>query len=329
VTRSAQSVAQRRDLTQRVTFLTNDEVGVLAHAFNQMAQGLQTYSEGLERLVAERTKELEHRTEQLEATNRELSDFLYVASHDLRSPLINLAGFSRALKESVGALDAVMSDAGGKPNGDRHQDAGAHSAVRWPVLKDEIAESLDFILRSVAKMDTLVNALLELSRIETRPQVHQPIDAAKVVDEVLGTFHFQIAEKRIVVAAGSLPVVSGDPIRISQVFSNLIDNAIKYMVPHPRARIDVGCEEDRDAYRFFVRDTGPGIRPEDRDKIFRPFMRLSGTDVAGDGVGLAAVRKIVEKHGGKVWVESEVGQGSTFWFTLPRNHRDEPLSLSA
>ncbi len=328
VTRSAQSVAQKHDLTQRVTFLTNDEVGVLAHAFNEMAHGLQTYSDGLERLVTERTKELEQRTEQLEATNRELSDFLYVASHDLRSPLINLAGFSRALKESVATLDAVMSEADTRHNGDRH-DAGVHTATRWPVLKEEITESLDFILRSVVKMDTLVNALLELSRIETRPQVQQPINAAKIVDEAFGTFHFQIAEKQIAVHAGPLPVVYGDPIRIGQVFSNLIDNAIKYMVPHPQARIDVGCEEDGDTYRFFVRDTGPGIKPADRDKVFRPFMRVGGHGIAGDGVGLAAVRKIVEKHGGRVWVESEVGKGSIFWFTLPRNHRDEQLALSA
>ena len=82
-------------------------------------------------------------------------------------------------------------------------------------------------------------------------------------------------------------------------------------------------------YRFFVRDNGPGIRPEDRDKVFRLFMRLGGNGVAGDGVGLAAVRKIVEKHGGKLWVDSEVGKGSTFWFTLPRTDTDESTFLAA
>ena len=110
VTRTAQAVAEERDLTRRVRFLTNDEVGVLAHAFNQMAEGLQTYSEGLEHLVADRTQQLEQRGEQLEATNRELSDFLYIASHDLRSPLINLAGFSRSLQDSISTLDTVMSN---------------------------------------------------------------------------------------------------------------------------------------------------------------------------------------------------------------------------
>jgi signal transduction histidine kinase len=329
VTRSAQAVAQRRDLSQRVRFLTNDEVGVLAHAFNQMAEGLETYSGGLERLVAERTQQLEQRGEQLEATNRELSDFLYVASHDLRSPLINLAGFSRSLQDSIGALDVMMGDGSGGHNGTPAHGSNGHAGSQWHGLKDEITESLDFILRSVAKMDVLVNALLELSRIETRPHVQQAIDSAKLVEEILGAFHYQIAGKNIAVTAGHLPLVTGDPVRINQVFSNLIDNAIKYMQPHGNARIDIGCEEDGDTQHFFVRDTGPGIRPEDRDKVFRLFMRLGGDGTAGDGVGLAAVRKIVEKHGGKVWVDSEIGKGSTFWFTLPRNGIDDAAFPSA
>jgi len=320
VTHTARAVAEQRDLTQRVRFLTNDEVGVLAHAFNQMAERLQTYSDGLECLVAERTRQLEERGQQLEATNQELSDFLYVASHDLRSPLINLAGFSRALQDSIGALDATMSD---------HLPAGGGAPLQWPALREEIGESLDFILRSVAKMDVLVNALLELSRIDTRPHVQQPIDTARLVEEIFAAFHYQIAAKKITVTAGHLPVVSGDPVRINQVFSNLIDNAIKYMSPQPAARIDVGCEERADEYRFFVRDTGPGIRPEDRDKVFRLFMRLCANNIAGDGVGLTAVRKIIEKHSGKVWVDSGLGRGSTFWFTLPRNASGSTTFLAA
>jgi signal transduction histidine kinase len=327
VTRAAEAVAEKRDLSQRVKFMTNDEVGTLAHSFNQMAERLQAYAGGLEQLVAERTCELEDHKRQLEAKNAELRDFLYVASHDLRAPLINLTGFSHALRESIASLGALLEDGGGKANS---ADQPGPSA-RWTELKEDIGESLDFILRSTAKMDMLVNSLLELSRIESRASVPETIDTGQLVEEVLAAFRFQIAEKKIAVTAKSLPWVSGDRAAINQVFSNLIDNAIKYMPPHAEARIEVGCEEDGGQCRFFVRDTGTGIRPEDHDKIFRLFTRL-GSNVPGDGVGLTAVRKIVEKHGGKIWVESQLGKGSTFWFTLPcprpENGRLHPVGRS-
>jgi signal transduction histidine kinase/FtsH-binding integral membrane protein len=311
VTRAAAAVAEKRDLSQRVQFMTNDEVGGLAHSFNQMAERLQTYAEGLEQLVAERTRELEDRKQQLEAKNTDLNDFLYVASHDLRAPLINLTGFSHALQESIAALGTMLDNGGGN-----HQGEG--QPVEWAELKEDIDESLGFILRSTAKMDMLVSTLLDLSRIESRASMPRTIDTGQLVEEVLGALRFQIAEKKIAVTTGKLPSVVGDPVRINQVFSNLIDNAIKYMPAREEARIDIGCEEEGEQYRFFVRDTGMGIRPEDHDKIFRLFTRLGSNGIAGDGVGLAAVRKVVEKHGGRIWVESQLGKGSTFWFTLPR-----------
>ena len=324
VTHVAQALAEHHDLTQRVPFLTNDEVGVLAHAFNEMAHGLQTYAGGLEQAVAERTKELERRREQLEAKNHDLSDFLYVASHDLRAPLINLSGFSHALQGSMEVLDGLMHKAATGSNGlsDRV------NAAQWVAVKDEIGESLDFILRATAKMDLLVSALLELSRIETRPHVTQAVDTQLLAEDILRTFHFQITEKRISVVTGWLPTVHADAARINQVFSNLIDNAIKYSRPGIDAHIEIGCEERDDVHCFYVRDSGRGIRPEDQDKVFRLFTRVGSSDVPGEGVGLAAVRKIIDKHGGKIWVESVLGHGSTFWFTLPRR-LDVGLSLVA
>ncbi len=313
VTRAAQAVAEKRDLSQRVRFMTNDEIGVLGYSFNQMAQRLQAYAEGLEQLVAERTRTLEQRSRELEAKNGELGDFLYIASHDLRAPLINLTGFSHALQESMATLDTLLDS-----NGTAH----AGGLARWADLKSDIDESLQFILRSTAKMDTLVNSLLELSRIERRTAPFQIIDTPRLVTDVLDAFRFQIAEKHITVQTGDLPAVVGDPVRLNQVFSNLVDNAIKYMPAQPGMGIVIGCEEERDYYRFFVRDTGAGIRPEDQDKIFRLFTRVGGHGVPGDGIGLAAVRKIVEKHGGRIWVQSQLDVGSTFYFTLPQPAED-------
>jgi signal transduction histidine kinase len=316
VTNAARAVADNRDLSQRVRFMTNDEVGVLARAFNQMAQELQTYAGGLEQRVAERTEQLRQRSEQLETKNAELSDFLFVASHDLRSPLINLDGFSRALQESLGRFQEVLEEATARGNGST---AGI-LAASWPPLREEMEESLGFILRSTEKMDFLVRALLDLSRIDARPPEKQEIDLPRMVDDILATLRFQIYEKGIRVATAELPHVYGDPLRINQVFSNLIDNAIKYMPPKQGARIEIGCEAANGHYRFFVRDNGPGIRREDHEKIFRLFTRIGPNGAAGEGVGLTAVRKIIDKHGGKIWVESELGKGTTFRFTLPRGN---------
>jgi len=197
---------------------------------------------------------------------------------------------------------------------------GTHASVRdaWPGLKSEIGESLDFILRGVTKMDGLVRGLLELSRIDRRPQTDEAVDLSTTVDEVLGSQHYRITQRGIDVAVDPLPTVSGDPMRLGQVFANLIDNAIKYMKPQGEARIHVGCSNGGDTHTFFVRDSGLGIHANDHGRVFRLFTRLANDGPAGEGLGLTAVKKIVEKHGGRVWVESALGEGSTFWFTLPK-----------
>ena len=253
--------------------------------------------------ASERARQLQQRTEQLESKNAEMNDFLYVVSHDLRAPLINLDGFSRTLQDGVAALEEALP---------------APRPVRWPELKAEIDESLDFIVRSVAKMDFLVQRLLDLSRIDSRPYAAQSVDLGTLVAEVLDSFQYMIGHRRISVRVDPLPVVTGDPVRIQQVFSNLIDNAVKYMPAEGEAIIRVGCVQRDGTAQFFVRDSGVGIRPEDQGKIFRLFGRVGNRAVPGDGMGLTAVKKILEKQGGKIWVESALGRGSTFWFTLPR-----------
>lgn len=254
---------------------------------------------------------LEQRTEQLQAKNAELNDFLYVVSHDLRAPLINLAGFSRALEDGIAALDGAFAD------------EAILRPTRWTDLKGDIDESLDFIVRSVEKMDFLVQKLLELSRIDSRPKLAEPVDLGPLLEQIVDSLRFKIGERGIAVQLDPLPVVRGDPVRISQVFGNLIDNAVKYTKPDGAASIHIGCEQRDGTPHFFVRDTGIGIRPQDQAKIFRLFGRVGSTAVPGDGMGLTAVKKILEKHGGRIWVESALGQGSTFWFTLPGDSAEE------
>jgi signal transduction histidine kinase len=262
------------------------------------------------RRATDDARALQHRTEQLQAKNSELSDFLYVVSHDLRAPLINLEGFGQTLQQSVRELGTTL-------------DGSAAAPARWPSIREEVDESLDFILRSVAKMDFLVRGLTELSRLDRRPLGTQPVDVARIVDDVVASLHHTIATRGIDVRVEPLPFVTGDPLRLSQVFGNLLDNDVKYMPPEGDARIHVGVDRRPEGACFFVRDSGVGIRPEDHGKIFRLFARLGAPAVAGDGLGLTMVKKIIEQHGGSIWVESALGHGSTFWFTLPGRDAEE------
>jgi signal transduction histidine kinase len=274
------------------------------HASREEAWALARSAAAANRRATAHARQLERRTEQLQAKNAELNDFLYVVSHDLRAPLINLEGFSRALEDSLRELKQTIAAGDADPPG-------------WDTLQPDIDESLDFIVRSVGKMDFLVRGLLELSRIDNRPSVAQPVDLAQQVDDVVASLRHSIDTRGIAVRVDPLPTVTGDPVRIHQVFGNLLDNAVKYMRADGDKRIHVGVEMREAAPCFFVRDSGIGIRPEDHAKVFRLFSRVGDHGVAGDGLGLTAVKKIIDKHGGKLWLESSLGRGSTFWFTLP------------
>lgn len=273
------------------------------HASREEAWALARSAAAANQRATAHARQLERRGEQLQAKNEELNDLLYVVSHDLRAPLINLEGFSRALEDSLAALKRGI--------------AAGPAPPQWAALEPEIDESLEFIVRSVAKMDFLVRGLLELSRIDSRPNVAQPVDLAQQVDDVVASLRHSIDTRGISVRVDPLPTVTGDPVRIHQVFGNLIDNAVKYMRPDGEKRIHVGVESRNGAPCFFVRDSGIGIRPEDHAKVFRLFSRVGTHGVAGDGLGLTAVKKIIDRQGGKLWLESNLGQGSTFWFTLP------------
>jgi signal transduction histidine kinase len=286
------------------TFLTAAMARVLSGwRFAQFLTGA-----ALRRANREKTRQ----ATELERKNAELRDLFYVLSHDLRAPLINLAGFAHELETAIGTLDDV------RPRPDGNGDPPPSDAQSWTERRHDIEESLGFIRGNIAKMDQLVSGLLGLSRIENRPAKFERLDLGQMVRGICDAFHFQIAERQIDLRIGALPVVVGDAVSLNQVFSNLIDNAIKYMKPTGPARIDIECEARDDHYLFRVRDTGTGIRADDREKIFRLFTRLGHQAVTGDGLGLTVVRKIIEKHGGAIWVESAVGAGSTFCFTLPR-----------
>lgn len=227
--------------------------------------------------------------EELETKNAELERFTYTVSHDLKSPLVTITGF-------LGYLE---------------QDALAGNTAK-------IKNNMNRISGAARKMQDLLNDLLELSRIGRLMNTPEDIPFAEVVHEAVDRVHGRLDEIQATVEIQrDLPVVSGDRIRLVEVVQNLIDNAAKYSNPASRSRIEIGTTTDaQNAVVFYVRDNGIGIAPKYHENIFGLFNKLNATS-EGTGIGLTLVKRIIEVHGGRIWVESEAGKGATFYFTLP------------
>lgn len=254
--------------------------------------------------LAEANRDLTHRTAETEM-------FVYSVSHDLRSPLVNLQGFSKELGKACDSLATLLSDE--RLPGDIRQTART-------LLAGKMTKSLGFIQAGVLRLSNIIDALLRLSRagrVEYRPQ---RVDVARTVARIVASLQGTIAEKRVDVRIGELPAVIGDATALEQVFANLIGNALNYLDPSRPAVIEVGTSSGEIAgfVTYFVRDNGLGIPAAHFQKIFQVFQRVHTGVGPGEGIGLAIVARVVERHRGKVWVESAVGEGSTFFVRLPR-----------
>jgi light-regulated signal transduction histidine kinase (bacteriophytochrome) len=224
----------------------------------------------------------------LARSNAELEQFAYVASHDLQEPLRMVASYTQLLaRRYQGKLD---------------QDAD---------------EFIAFAVDGARRMQDLINDLLAYSRVGTRALQVETVDTQALVDQVVGDLAAAVEESGGRVTRGPLPNLQADPTQLRQLFQNLIANAIKFRGERP-PEVQVSADRSDGAWRFAVRDNGIGIDPEYRERIFALFQRLhTRAEYPGTGIGLAICRKIVERHGGRIWVESEPRQGTTFWFSLP------------
>jgi len=237
-------------------------------------------------------EELEWRTRQLAAMNQEMKELLHAASHDLRSPLITVQGFVTSLRRKY----AEVLDA-----------RGVHYLER--------------IRESVGHMETLIGSLLTLSRAHNQPLEMKRVSVRAIIQRVVGDLDGAITEKKARVqvrAGGRLPVVMADETALYRVFLNLIGNALKYLGDRAAPLITVYCRSTLEEYEFTVQDNGIGIAPEHHEEIFQPFRRLEAVKTEGVGIGLAIVKRIVLRHGGRIWVDSQRGDGAAFRFTLPR-----------
>ncbi len=247
-------------------------------------------------------------TQELRRANQDLERLIHIASHDLRSPLVNIQGFSRILERACAELKQTVADAA-LP--DERRRAAAAS-------EEKLTRALHFILAGVTKMNGLIGGLVRLSRLGHEPLAKQPVDMDALLKTLLEAIAFQVRAAGAEVTVEPLPACRGDPSLLGQVFSNLLDNALKYRAADRPPRIVVQGWREAGRVLYCVADNGLGVAPDACARIWQLFYRVNPQgDVTGDGVGLAAVRRIVHRHGGSVWLEANKPHGSRFCLVLP------------
>jgi PAS domain S-box-containing protein len=269
------------------------------------------------------TRELQHRINELAETNRELAQknaenesFVYSVSHDLRSPLVNLQGFSQELLLTSEELQKLLADPAVPP--DIRDTATA-------LTTGELAESIGFIRNAVRHLSNIIDGLLRLSRVGRIEYQFEPVDVNAVLVDLLAAMHTSIGGSGGRVDVRPLPPINADRNAITQVFANLIGNALKSFADDRPGIIEVSAT-DEDTPVFAVRDNGIGIPHEYQAKLFQVFQHVHKSRDRGEGMGLAIVRRIVERHGGRIWFESTPGVGTTFFFTLGERVADAAAS---
>lgn len=242
--------------------------------------------------------------------NNELEQLIFVASHDLRSPLVNIQGFSKELIEHFNQIKIMLENIK-----ELVTDRNKLNAL----LEEEIPESLRYILTSVHKMDSLLAGILKLSRMGRTAMIIKELNMNKLVSDIIKTFEFKIKDMNLNLEINDLPNCKADEIMMIQVFSNLIDNALKYLPDTRPGKIKISGIKKAEEIIYCVEDNGIGIAVEHHQKIFEMFYRLNTSKIKGDGIGLSIIKKTLERHNGKVWVESELDKGSKFFISLPLN----------
>ncbi|MEW9584739.1 ATP-binding protein [Paraburkholderia sp. DGU8] len=262
--------------------------------------------------LARRADELAQINESLRQQTQDNEMFIHSVSHDLRTPLVNLQGFSQELIRSCDELRAAVRES-----------SLAHGARQRieRVIDEDIGEALHYLQSAVLRASHIIDALLRLSRVGRIEYRRQKVELRDVVQRVVDAMQASIRARRAHVSVGDLPAVWGDATALEQVFANLVGNAVNYLDPARAGRIDIGTKPAPPGVHtlciFYVRDNGPGIPAVALPRLFNAFQRLHGNATAGEGIGLALVRRMVERHGGRVWVESKEGQGTTFYLSLP------------
>jgi light-regulated signal transduction histidine kinase (bacteriophytochrome) len=281
----ANAVSGSKDYSIRAARHSEDELGVLSDSFNEMLQGIQTRDNNLTKALAE----LQQSNHSLERSNEDLERFAFIASHDLQEPLRMITVYSQLL------------------------------ARQYPQIQQgQGATFVSNIVEGTARMRTLIADLLAYTQITANTEIRlEAVDLNSVLDKVLSNLNVVIEEHGAEVTCDTLPVVRAHESHVLPLFQNLIGNALKYR-SDAAPRIHVSAQAVDGELRFAVSDNGIGIDPQYHSRIFGAFKRLHAHHkIPGTGIGLAICVRVVERYGGRIWVESRLGQGSTFCFTLP------------
>jgi len=280
------------DFNSKVDVKSKGEMGMIASIFNKMTDELKIQVGKIKEMNAILNLEIEKKQEymaELERSNRDLEQFAYVASHDLQEPLRAVAGYTQLLQKKLGDN-----------------------------IDDETRLMVDNTVKGTERMKKLINDLLAFSRVGSKGKDFKDVDMEMIFDSVVYGFGDLIGFTGAVVMKRRLPVIKADETLMALLLQNLIGNALKFKKAEP-AEVIVSCEEGRTEYVFSVKDNGIGIEPQYYERIFVIFQRLnSRKDYPGTGIGLSICKRIVERHKGRIWVESIPGQGSVFYFTIPK-----------
>lgn len=280
LTQLAESVSRDKDYSLRAVKENHDELGNLVDRFNEMLSEIQKRQEALVRS-----------NEALSRSNRDLEQFAYVASHDLQEPL-------RMVVNYVDLLTLQWKD----------------------TSEPEVRQSIGYITEGAKRSQQLIKDLLEYSKVRSESKF-ETISSEEIFKGALENLQYTIETTEAQISHAPLPMIVGDPIKIKQVFQNLLGNALKFRRKEESPKIHVNAYKKNGDWTFSIQDNGIGIDQEYSERIFVIFKRLhTREDYPGTGIGLAICKKIIEQHGGKIWVESKPNEGSTFYFTVPVIH---------
>lgn len=279
---------------------------------NRAQELLRRSNEGLEIAVASRTAELSR-------ANQEIQRFAYIVSHDLRSPLVNVLGFTAELDESRKVIRTFL-----ERMFERHPDLREEPV--WLAVDDDLPEALRFIRASTEKMDRLINSILELSRQGRRTLSPEQLDMDALANGVASSLHQLTESAGATVTVEPIPTLTSDRLAVEQILSNLVENGLKYLDPNRQGRVVVSGAVRNGMVEIAVTDNGRGIAEADLERVFELFRRAGTQDRPGEGIGLANVRALAYRLGGRIELESTLGEGSTFTLVLPRTYSPTEVS---